>query len=191
MLRFALSLLLVLPVAATGQDPKPKEKEAVELFNGKDLTGWGYQGEDGKFESFDGKTESSDKRYAAKDGVLTVNDGNGLRPLWTAAKFSGDMEVTLEFRAGANADSGLFLRNQPSHLQVRDDLVAGPYKTLKEYKPQDWNEVVVVVNGTTIRCTCNGEELEQKLKRPDAGPIGLEADRGVTEYRTIRMKGLK
>jgi hypothetical protein len=191
MLRYALSLLLVLPLVATGQDPKPKEKEAVELFNGKDLTGWGYQGKDDKFESFDGKAESSDKRYSVKDGVLTVNDGKGLRQLWTAAKFSGDMEVTLEFRAGANADSGLFLRNQPSQLQVRDYLVAGPYKTLKKYKPQDWNEVVVVVKGSTIRCTCNGEELEQKLKLPDTGPIGLEADRGVMEYRKIRVKVLK
>ena len=191
MLRFALSLLLVLPLVATGQDPKPKEKEAVELFNGKDLTGWGYTGKDDKFESFDGKTESSDKRYSAKDGILTVNDGKGLRQLWTAAKFSGDMEVTLEFRAGVNADSGLFLRNQPSQLQVRDYLVAGPYKNLKRYKPQDWNEVIVVVKGTAIRCTCNGEELEQKLKLPDTGPIGLEADRGVMEYRKIRVKELK
>lgn len=191
MFRFALSLLLVLPLVANGQDSKPIEKDDVELFNGKDLTGWGYKDKEGKFESFDGKTESSDKRYSAKDNVLRVNDGKGLRQLWTSAKFSGDMEVTLEFRAGVNADSGLFLRNQPSQLQVRDYLVAGPYKNLKKYKPQDWNEVIVVVKGTTIRCTCNDEELEQKLKLPDTGPIGLEADRGVMEYRKIRVKKLK
>jgi hypothetical protein len=191
MFRNALSLLLVLPLVANGQDSKPKVKDVVELFNGKDLTGWGYKGKDDTFESFDGQTASSDKRYSAKDGVLTVNDGKGLRQLWTAAKFSGDMEVKLEFRAGVNADSGLFLRNQPSQLQVRDYLVAGPYKNLKKYKPQDWNEVIVVVKGTTIHCTCNGEELGQKLKLPDTGPIGLEADRGVMEYRKIRVKKLK
>jgi hypothetical protein len=191
MIRLTLSILLVLPLAALGQDPKPKDKDGVELFNGKDLTGWGYKDKEGKFESFDGKTDASDKRYTAKDGVLTVNDGKGLRQLWTSAKFSGDMQVTLEFRAGVNADSGLFLRNQPSQLQVRDYLVAGPYKALKKYKPQDWNEVVVVVKGATVTCTCNGEVLEHKLKLPDSGPIGLEADRGVMEYRKIRVKEIK
>lgn len=189
MRRFTLPLLLILPLAVLGQDAKPKD--AVDLFNGKDLTGWGYKDKEGKFESFDGKMESTDKRYSAKDGVLTVNDGKGLRQLWTSAKFSGDMEVTLEFRAGVNADSGLFLRNQPSQLQVRDYLVAGPYKALKKYKPQDWNEVVVVVKGQNVSCTCNGEVLEHKLKLPDGGPIGLEADRGVMEYRKLRVKEIK
>jgi hypothetical protein len=192
MLRLALAAAFLLPLIASGQDAKPKDKAAIELFNGKDLTGWGYLDKKGeKFESFDGKTESSDKRYSAKDGVLTVNDGKGLRQLWTAAKFPGDFEITLEFRAGVNADSGLFLRNQPSQLQVRDYLVAGPYKMLKKYKPQDWNEIVVVVKGATVKATCNGEELEHKLKLPDTGPIGLEADRGVMEYRKIRLKELK
>jgi hypothetical protein len=189
MLRLALSLLVVVPLAARGQDPK--SKDGTDLFNGKDLTGWGYLDKAGKFESFDGKRESSDKRYSAKDGVLTVNDGKGLRQLWTSAKFSGDMEVRLEFRAGVNADSGLFLRNQPSQLQVRDYLVAGPYKLLKMYKPQDWNEIVVIVKGQNVSCTCNGEVLEHKLKLIETGPIGLEADRGVMEYRKIRVKEVK
>ena len=190
MLRLALSLLLVLPLAAAGQDPKHKEKDdAIELFNGKDLTGWGYKGKDDKFESFDGRTESSDKRYSAKDGVLTVNDGKGIRQLWTSAKFGTDFELKLEFRAGVNADSGLFVR-QPQ-LQVRDYLVAGPYKTLKKYKPQDWNEIVVVVKGQVAHCTCNGEVLEATLKLPATGGIGLEADRGVLEYRKIRLKEIK
>ena len=39
------------------------------LFNGKDLTGWGYK----NGEKFDGKTESSDARYTAKDGMIVVS----------------------------------------------------------------------------------------------------------------------
>lgn len=187
MLRIAVALFLVLPFAASGQEPKA-DKDATELFNGKDLTGWGYrQDKTGdKFESFDGKTESSDKRYSAKDGVLTVNDGKGIRQLWTSAKFPKNFELRLEFRAGVNADSGLFVR-QPQ-LQVRDYLVAGPYKMLKKYKPQDWNEIVVVVKDGVAHCTCNGEVLEAALKVPATGGIGLEADRGVLEYRKIRLK---
>jgi len=75
-----------------------------------------------------------------------------------------------------NADSGIFLRKP--QLQCRDYLVAGPYKTLLKYRPQDWNEIEVVVKDGVARCTCNGEVLEAALKLPDTGPIGLEADRG-------------
>jgi hypothetical protein len=40
----------------------------VSLFNGKDLTGWGY-----RTNNFDGKTVSMDGRYSAQNGVLVVN----------------------------------------------------------------------------------------------------------------------
>jgi hypothetical protein len=165
-------------------DAKP-EAGVIELYNGKDLTGWGYK----TGETFDGKTESDDKRFSAKDGMIVVNPGKGIKQLWTTAKFPKDFVLTLEFRAAKNADSGLFLREP--QLQVRDYLVAGPYKKLKKYKPQDWNEIVVVVKGNVAHCTCNGEVLEEALKLPETGGIGLEADRGQMEYRNIRLKETK
>jgi len=66
----------------------------------------------------------------------------------------------------------------------------GPYKTLKGYKPQDWNEIVATVKDGVAYCTCNGEILEAALKVPATGPIGLEADLGTMEYRRIRLKEL-
>jgi hypothetical protein len=182
----AVALVSLLP-ASRADDPKP-EPGTVVLFNGKDLTGWGYKTKD-TFSSFDGKTESSDKRYSVKDGILVVNPGKGINQLWTAEKFPKDFELKLEFRAAVNADSGLFIRGP--QLQVRDYLVAGPYKELKKYKAQDWNEIVVIVKGETAYCTCNGEVLEAKFKVPATGPIGLEADRGQMEYRKIRLKEIK
>ena len=179
------ALAALLP-SSPADEPK-LEPGTVELFNGKDLTGWGYKTKD-KFESFDGKTEASDKRYSVKDGILVVNPGKGTAQLWTAEKFPKDFELKLEFRAAANADSGLFVRGP--QLQVRDYLVAGPYKELKKYKPQEWNEIVVVVKGESAYCTCNGEVLEAKMKVPATGPIGLEADRDTMEYRRIRIKEL-
>ena len=95
------------------------------------------------------------------------------------------LELRLEFKASVNADSGLFIRGP--QLQVRDYLVAGPYKKLKKYKPQDWNEIVVIVKGTTAHCECNGEVLEDALKIPADGGIGLEADRNEVDYRNIRL----
>jgi hypothetical protein len=175
-------------LVSRADEPKA-EPGTLELFNGKDLTGWGYKDKSGKFEAFDGKTVSSDGRYSVKDGALVVNPGKGIAKLWTAASFPKDFELRLEFRAAVNADSGLFVRGP--QLQVRDYLVAGPYKTLKKYKPQDWNEIVVVVKGEAAHCTCNGELLEEKMKVPATGPIGLEADRGQMEYRKIRLREIK
>ncbi len=161
----------------------------VSLFNGKDLTGWCYT----KDNVFEGKTEASDGRYSAKDGALVVNphkEGQSrFAQISTTKEFPKDFELRLEFRAAVNADSGIFLRKP--QLQCRDYLVAGPYKDLKKYKPQDWNEIVVVVKDNVAHCTCNGEVLEDALKLPATGPIGLEADRGQMEYRRIRIKELQ
>lgn len=179
-------VLIFLP--KTRADEPKAETGTIQLFNGKDLTGWGYKKKD-TFESFDGKAEASDKRYSAKGGSIVVNPGKGTAQLWTKEKFPKDFELRLEFRASVNADSGLFVRGP--QLQVRDYLVAGPYKELKKYKAQDWNEIVVVVKGELAHCTCNGEVLNEKMKVPATGPIGLEADRDTVEYRKIRLKELK
>ncbi len=151
------------------------------LLNGKDLTGWHYNDA-----PFDGQTQASDGRYTARDGRIVVNPGKGLAQLRTTREFPHDFHLKLEFRAGVNADSGIFLREP--QLQCRDYLVAGPYKDLKKYKPQDWNEIVVVVKGNVATCTCNGEPLKFDNELPATGPIGLEADRGQMEYRRIRIK---
>lgn len=182
-----LSSIGFLVVAGTGvtraaDDFKP-EPDYISLFNGKDLTGWGY-----KTNNFDGKTESSDGRYSAKNGMLVVNPREPRleQILWTTKEFPKDFVLKLEFRAAVNADSGIFIRKP--QLQCRDYLVAGPYKDLKKYKPQDWNEIVITVKGGLAHCTCNGEVLQEALKVPETGPIGFEGDRGQMEYRRIRLK---
>lgn len=169
------------------------------LFNGKDLSGWCFRAKVdrksptvGKVtEKFDGKVESSDAgRYSAKEGILTVNFPKGqdrlIAQLYTVAEFPQDFVLKLEFRASPNADSGIFIRKP--QLQCRDYLKAGPYKDLKNYKPQDWNQIEVVVRGGIAHCTCNGEVLEAEFKLPETGPIGLEGDRGQMEYRRIQIK---
>lgn len=185
--RTFIAAALIVSFSGLRADESALEPGFVSLFNGKDLTGWSYNAK----EVFDGKTESSDGRYSAKDGVLVVNPedkakGPHLRQLWTTKEFPTNFELRLEFRASVNADSGIFIRKP--QLQCRDYLVAGPYKELKAYKPQDWNQIVVVVKDGVAHCTCNGEVLEAALKLPATGPIGLEADRGTMEYRRIRLK---
>jgi hypothetical protein len=174
-----------------------QKTDTINLFNGKDLTGWGYRKKTQEkivFESFDGMTESKDNRFFAKDGILTVNpftEGYAERygAIWTAKEFMKDFILTLEFRASKNADSGIYLRG--TQLQCRDYLLAGPYKNLKNYKPQDWNKIEVVVKNNIAHCTCNDEILEEALSIPVSGPIGLESDRGQMEYRNIQIRELE
>ena len=46
----------------------------------------------------------------------------------------------------------------------------------------------MIVTGTKARCTCNGELLEAALDIPDKGPLALQSEINVVEYRNIRIK---
>jgi len=184
-------VLATLGFLETEPDDFQNEEGFVSLFNGEDLTGWGFREKKSlkPIKNFDGEQASDDGRYVAINGRLVVTtppEGRRIQQLWTTAEFPTDFTLKLEFRATPNADSGIFIRRP--QLQCRDYLLAGPYKNLERYKPQDWNEVVVEVRGGQARCTCNGEVLEAEFKVPATGPIGLEGDRGQMEYRRIRLR---
>jgi hypothetical protein len=207
-------VLATLGFSETTPDPFGPEDGFESLFNGRDLTGWGYRptteadkasalrwqaSDPGAAEwpfvteavAFDGLAATPDGRFAVINGRLVVTtppEYRKIQQLWTTREFSRDFVLKLEFRATPNADSGVYLRGP--QLQCRDYLVAGPYTKLKSYRPQDWNELVVTVQDGVARCTCNGEELEAGLKLPASGPIGVEGDRGQMEYRRIRIKSL-
>jgi hypothetical protein len=182
------------------------------LFNGRDLTGWGYlptsesdkqsarkwQASDpnaaawpfvDKAVSFDGQASSPDGRFVAKHGRLIVTtppEGRKIQQLHTTQQFSNNFTLRLEFRATPNADSGIYVKGP--QLQCRDYPLAGPYKQLKHYRAQDWNEMEITVKDGVAFCLCNGEVIEAAMKVPVSGPIGVEGDRGQMEYRRIRIK---
>lgn len=177
----------------TEPDDFQLEPGFVSLFNGHDLTGWCFRDKKSfeTTESFDGQKTSNDGRYVALNGrvvVTTPPEGRRVQQMWTKQEFPKNFVLKLEFRATPNADSGVFIRKP--QLQCRDYPLAGPYKDLQQYRPQDWNELVITVNGNVAHCTCNGEVLEAEYALPDTGPIGLEGDRGQMEYRRIRLKEL-
>ncbi len=205
-------IFATLGLLPTGTDDFALEPGFESLFNGRDLTGWGYrvtseadQASAKRWQAsdpnaaewpfvtepvrFEGMTATPDGRYRAIGGRLVVTTPPSYRriqQLWTTREFGQDFVLKLEFRATPNADSGLYVRGP--QLQVRDYLIAGPYKQLRSYRPQEWNEIVVTVQGGTARATCNGEVLEAEMKVPASGPIGLEGDRGQMEYRRIRIQ---
>ena len=178
----------------TGADKFKIEPGFVSLFNGRDLTGWGFRNQktQKKLATFDGEKASNDGRYLAINDRLVVTtppEGRRVQQLWTTREFPKNFILKLEFRATPNADSGVFIRRP--QLQCRDYVLAGPWKDLKKYKPQDWNEIVAIVKDGVAHCTCNGEVLNAEFKVPASGPIGLEGDRGQMEYRRIRVKELE
>jgi lysophospholipase L1-like esterase len=177
----------------TEADKFKMEPGFVSLFNGRDLTGWGFRNQktQEKLATFDGKKASNDGRYVAINDRLVVTtppEGRRVQQLWTTREFPKNFILKLEFRATPNADSGVFIRRP--QLQCRDYVLAGPWKDLKKYKSQEWNEIVAIVKDGVAHCTCNGEVLNAEFKVPASGPIGLEGDRGQMEYRRIRVKEL-
>ena len=217
--KFAAALrpiFATLGLTETDPDPFTPEPGFESLFNGKDLTGWGYrptteadqasakrwQASDPHAASwpfvtettwFDGRTESPDGRFKVVNGRLVVTtppEARKIQQLWTKREFPTDFVLKLEFRATPNADSGLYVRGP--QLQVRDYGLAGPFKGLTKYRPQEWNELVVTVQKGVVTATANGEALDAStLKLPATGPIGVEGDRGQMEYRRIRIKTSK
>jgi lysophospholipase L1-like esterase len=205
-------VLATLGFVDTEHDSFTHEAGFEPLFNGQNLDGWGFRpttAEDlaaiknwrasdpnmppwpivKEPVNFDGKTESNDGRYRAINGrlvVTTPTEGRRIQQLYTIRDFPNDFTLKLEFRATPNADSGVFLRGR--QLQCRDYPLAGPYKNLKNYKPGQWNELVVTVKGNKAHCTVNGELLEAAYELPETGPIGFEGDRGQMEYRRIRLR---
>jgi lysophospholipase L1-like esterase len=205
-------ILATLGLLETAPDAFTPEPGFESLFNGRDLTGWGYRptsesdqaaakrwqaADPGAAEwpfvteaaRFDRATATPDGRFRVIAGRLVVTtppEYRKIQQLWTTREFPADFVLKLEFRATPNADSGLYVRGP--QLQVRDYALAGPYKALTRYRPQEWNEIVVTVKGGLARATCNGEVLEAEMKVPASGPIGLEGDRGQMEYRRIRIQ---
>jgi lysophospholipase L1-like esterase len=213
--KFAAALrpiFATLGLSETEPDPFTPEPGFESLFNGRDLTGWGYrptseadqaaakrwQASDPNAAAwpfvtetawFDGRTASPDGRFRVVNGRLVVTtppEPRRIQQLWTKREFPQDFVLKLEFRATPNADSGLYVRGP--QLQVRDYGLAGPFK-LTKYRPQEWNELIVTVDKGVVTATANGEPLDTaNLKLPATGPIGVEGDRGQMEYRRIRIR---
>jgi lysophospholipase L1-like esterase len=204
-------IVATLGLIETAPEPFTPEEGFEPLFNGRDLTGWGYRptteadkesarrwraSDPNAAEwpivaepaSFDGLTATPDGRFRVIAGRLVVTtppEGRKIQQLYTTRELGEDFVLKLEFRATPNADSGVYVRGP--QLQCRDYALAGPWNTLARYRPQDWNELVVTVKSGIATAAVNGETIPIELKVPQSGPIGVEGDRGQMEYRRIRI----
>ena len=183
-----LCVLQTVPAFSAEADNFQLEPGFVSLFNGRDLTGWGYPG--AQAQGFDGLTASPDGRYEAKDGLLRVNDRlpRLQQQLATTQPLPANCVIRMEFRPMQWTDGGVFVRG--TQLQVRDFLTVGPYYDLLHHRTQEWNTLEIYMQGPWVFASSNGEVMEPSFRVSATGGLGFEADLGVMDYRRIRVKEL-
>ena len=171
----------------------PKWGKTQKLFNGKDLTGWKFEGEN---------------QWEVINGILT-SDKAGVN-LISAEKFT-DFKLHAEFRYPEGSNSGLYLRGR-YEVQIADNkgsepssiLFAGVYglltpnemtaKAAGEWQTFDitliGRKVTIVANGKTVISEQNipgmtGGALDNDEAAP--GPIMIQGDHGPVEFRTLEI----
>ncbi|MEO6810059.1 MAG: DUF1080 domain-containing protein [Isosphaeraceae bacterium] len=140
-MRIRTSALAVAALAtALGAPPTTQAEESqnqppkgfVALFNGKDLTGWhgmphfdprklAALSDEQRADQIAKWTEDAKAHWTVENGDL-VNDGNGAYA--TSDKEYGDIELLIDYKTVAKADSGIYLRGTPQ-VQIWDTTEEG------------------------------------------------------------------
>ncbi len=191
---FTLAVTAGAGAVAERDDFKPEEG-FTSLFNGKDLTGWEYGpvpvSKKPIIEKLDGKQATRDQVFEVKDGLI-VASGKRVMALYTAREYNKDFQFKVEFRTTAEKpknNSGIYIRGPQLQLDaVTEGGLTGVFKKLTKFKPGDWNEIEITVQGTMATCKCNGELIGKPMKVPEKGTIGLQSEYGKFEFRRIRIK---
>jgi len=201
-----LTTLLIVPAQAG---------EWIELFNGKDLSGWTQR--------------NGTATYDVKDGTLvgTTADGSPNSFLCSDKQY-GDFELTFEVKVDDRLNSGVQIRSQSKGGKPKGR-VNGPQveieasgkhgaeagyiygeacggwmtpkaelKKHKHFKDHEWNLYRIVAKGPRIQVWINGEPIsdltdEEKFKGHPKGFIGLQVHsigRGQGPW-TVAWKNIK
>ncbi len=172
----ALTTLLSALSSAASADEFSLEPGFKLFFNGKNLTGWKVRGGD----SLDGKTETANKRFLVKDDKLII-DGNvkGNMVIDTAGEFANDVHIKFQYLPGAGCNNDLYFRG------VKFDIKKGSVKNLKE---DDWNELEIIVAGSSVEVKNNGETQYTGKATSESTPLGVRAEFGSIEIRRMRSR---
>jgi WD40 repeat protein len=213
-MRLSVTTVLLLLTAAVvhGQDPPPG---FTPLFNGKDLSGWGFR-------------NCNRQDWVIENEILSTRprkkvDFNSW--LMTEQQYD-DFELMLEYMISKKTNSGLAIRAGPTgipasqgmEIQIGDDPsfpkatpkqatgaiwnLAAPLKNAT--RPLgEWNRLHLIVNDRRLKLMLNGitvqdvdlDELKKAAPRHEglqreAGHIGLQTLRGVAKFRNVLIKPL-
>jgi len=120
----AMFLGVVNPGFSRAADPAAPPAGFRTIFNGKDLSGW-YGLNPHSVVKLDGEKKAANlqqqrmefAKYWTIDQGELVNDGHG--PYATTEEEFGDIELLIEYKTVAGADSGIYLRGNPQ-VQIWD-----------------------------------------------------------------------
>jgi len=175
--------------------PTPLWAPAMQLFNGKDLTGW--------------HTVGGTNQWSAVSGVLT--NAKGGANLVTDAVFT-DFKLHVEVRYPPRGNSGVYLRGR-HEVQVEDSVVTkadgeatGGLGAIYGFLIPNqnasngagkWEALDITLIGRRVTVVLNGKRIisEQEIPGPtggaldskegEPGPIMLQGDHGPVEYRNV------
>lgn len=181
------------PVINDRDDGTWKRGEPINLFNGRDLTGWS-------------PATPGRPAWTVRQGVLT--NAQGSSDLVTDKKF-WNFVLHVEYRIGAGGNSGIGLRGR-YEIQVLDDAGKPPTShgngavydriapVLNASKdPGEWQAFDIRLVGRQVSVSLNGFRIIEKqsidgltaiaidANEADPGPILLQGDRGIIEFRKI------
>jgi hypothetical protein len=201
----ALSLIL-----AGGLAAEEASDGFVEMFNGKDLSGW----------------QTTGNWVVGENNVIALKPRPGesgwqrYKDYLTTEKQYGDFILDLEFMFEPKGNSGVFMRvgdlddhvNSGFEVQILDThgkenvghhdcggviRTQGPSKNM--VKPAgEWNRYVITLQGSQLTVVLNGEQIidldlsKTAMKdRPAKGHISFQDEGKPVWYRNVRLKELE
>lgn len=196
------SLILIISIFICSQ--ALIQAQSKSIFNGKDLTGWTVYG-----------TE----KWYVEDGLLVCESGPDKEYGYLGTeKEYGDFELTLEFKQGADGNSGVFFRSSIEGTKItgwqaevappgsntggiyesygRGWLIKPDPELDKFLKFGEWNSMKVRVKGSLVETWLNGQKmisLEDEKIGQAKGIIALQIHSGggiKVQWRLLKVREL-
>lgn len=184
------------PAPALKPKANPKWGQPIQLFNGKDLTGWKLRFEKGK------------GCWSVEDGAMT--NSAGCVDIITEQKFT-DFKLALEFKLVERSNSGVYLRGR-YEVQIEDNYgkppeshgIGGLYgfltpKVNASKKAGEWQKYEITLIGRQLTVALNDQTVIDKEEIPGVtggaldsdegapGPIMLQGDHGKVWFRNVTL----
>ncbi len=178
----------------------PKWGKAVELFNGKDLTGW------------QPRSHERGNCWIMENGAMT--NKVPCVDIVSEQKFT-DFKLHVEFNIVAGSNSGVYLRGR-HEVQINDDSgrerdslrMGGLYGFIRPVsnasgKPGEWQTYDITLVGRRVTIVLNGKTVIENEEIPGItggaldsdegapGPIMLQGDHGKVSFRKVTMTPAK
>jgi hypothetical protein len=226
---FCLALLAYLQASNSAEPPTPSDTTAlklsgplgkpIQLFNGKDLTGWVWYQRPPK----PGETtpvKAIDEVWDVKDGLLHTT-GKPIGYIRTEKSFDNYM-LTVEQRHVKKGNGGVLFgitgpdKVWPHSLEVQGaNGEEGDIRNVRDFKltmdldrveparlkrvgpdPEkpagEWETIQLIVDGPNVSVTVNGVFQNSLVAQESlAGQIGLQAEGGEMEFRKIELQPIE